>query len=207
MCGLHTLGSRDFGFRNGLSPVLLFCNSFFNSYCYACVAELESGFDMANFNEKFSYLNEKIGRFFGYALFLIAVSFVLLLVIVSILPAVLWGWVENYFGLVGIERLYILIPLVCIFVVFSLVSMWRTGATENVVNGIIKIIGGILKFVFVAFVGLYILWVMLIGGVTDIINIFKSPQPAEMFDVAISFLKIIFAIPVAWVVTFFLENG
>jgi len=43
-------------------------------------------------------------------------------------------------------------------------------------------------------------WVMLVGGLTDTVNFFKTSYPVTAADVAIALAKILFASPVGWMI-------
>jgi hypothetical protein len=67
-------------------------------------------------------------------------------------------------------------------------------AAKNMLGLILKVLVVLCVAVGVLYVSV---WLLLIGGVTDAINLFKSPSPVSMEDVGVSILKMLSSLPVA----------
>ncbi len=67
-------------------------------------------------------------------------------------------------------------------------------AAKNMLGLMLKVLVVLCVAVAVLYVSV---WLLLIGGVTDAINLFKSPSPVSMEDVGVSILKMLSSLPVA----------
>lgn len=68
--------------------------------------------------------------------------------------------------------------------------IWYAKTAILGIAGITIAISGFAAIIYV------VIWIMAIGGITDLINIFKSSRPATLGEVGFSLAKIFFSVPV-----------